>query len=225
MNDNKGLLELLNTGDHSDYTITCGDINFKVHKLILRANSKSEFLKTCIDGPFAEATQNTLVVKETTPAAVSILLLCIYGGADIDSYNIHKLFDSTFPHVEESTEFIEDLVSAYVLADRFLMADAKSGLVHDIYHEIDMNFDESADEHVAHNLKCIYAAKTSDDSQLRNTIMELCIENRASPLLHKDHAVRKLVEELDPRVWAVGFQIARGLDSQMLAMFATTEPH
>lgn len=56
---------LLASGSLSDFTITCAGKSYKVHRVLLMCHS--EYFKTCFEGQFKEAREDTIDLKVRYP--------------------------------------------------------------------------------------------------------------------------------------------------------------
>ncbi|KAI1141088.1 hypothetical protein F5Y05DRAFT_423901 [Hypoxylon sp. FL0543] len=68
--------ELLETDFMKDAVVECGDRVWKVHKLILL--TRSEWFKKALCGPFKEAQENKVVIREQDPKHVNWVITWIY---------------------------------------------------------------------------------------------------------------------------------------------------
>lgn len=80
-------IELLETGELSDATITCGDTTWNVHKSII---SRCEWFKKALSGNFQEAWTNNVDIHadDFSPDLVDAVIRFIYSGAvDVEKLN------------------------------------------------------------------------------------------------------------------------------------------
>ncbi|KAF5989217.1 amino acid transport gap1 [Fusarium coicis] len=72
----EALANLLQTGDYSDLTITCGKDQYRVHKAIICP--RSSFFKAACDGKFKEAQTGKVDLRDDDPLAVSMMIEYLY---------------------------------------------------------------------------------------------------------------------------------------------------
>ncbi|PNP79249.1 hypothetical protein FNYG_07325 [Fusarium nygamai] len=72
----EALANLLQTGDYSDLTITCGEDQYRVHKAIVCP--RSNFFKAACDGKFKEAQTGRIDLPDDDPAAVRMMIKYLY---------------------------------------------------------------------------------------------------------------------------------------------------
>ncbi|KAF2679212.1 hypothetical protein K458DRAFT_315048 [Lentithecium fluviatile CBS 122367] len=65
-----------NSGDFSDFTISCGELTFKVHKMVLA--SCSEFFSACFRFPGKEADDSCINLPEDDPQMVRRMVIFFY---------------------------------------------------------------------------------------------------------------------------------------------------
>lgn len=130
---------LLKSGDHCDYTITCGGHEFKVHKIIIA--SKSKFFKVCTDGNFkvrplcysrtpisnlAKESNGVLDLPEQEPRILARALMYMYTG-DYKEETISDVWpalkrDSHDEEVDHKA-VMEDAIKLYKFADALALPD------------------------------------------------------------------------------------------------------
>ncbi|KAK4443089.1 hypothetical protein QBC34DRAFT_431077 [Podospora aff. communis PSN243] len=112
-------IEFFETGFLSDCTVKCGDRVWKLHKLILCANSK--FFKAAFTGGFEEANTGELVLRELDPAKVDDALRFVYAG-NLDHLN--NTFNFKSGNVaKDICDMLKAAMSLYSVA-QFLRLDA-----------------------------------------------------------------------------------------------------
>ncbi len=101
--------KLLELEELSDFTIRCNDVEFKVHKLILCA--QSEYFKVLCIGNGVGKPKLSLTVHSKTPKVVEYALNCIYtiGRGNVD-YNI-------------LIKRLSDMIDIYLLLDEWGITD------------------------------------------------------------------------------------------------------
>jgi len=78
-------LDLLDSGNYSDFTIIVGEANIKAHKCILA--QQSEYFRAMFECGMKEATNSEMVVKDFSSAVVSTALRFLYTGCMHKSFN------------------------------------------------------------------------------------------------------------------------------------------
>lgn len=195
----------LQSGELSDFTIQCNQVEFKVHKIVMVVQSGSPYFQRCIQGPFVESKDNKLVINDTEPEALAIIIAAIYLR-DLPALLTMR---SKFPKLSFSDRFpwLECLIEAYALADRFLLFHFKAVLTNEILKltAVRMCGDE---EKFCNTLTLIYETAQEHMSPLRARITAMCVANRDRKILQQGCRARKIVEEYDGQAWMVGLEVA-----------------
>ncbi|KAK3196782.1 hypothetical protein K4F52_000126 [Lecanicillium sp. MT-2017a] len=89
------LVQMMNSGQYSDMSLSCNGEIFKVHKAVVVG--QSDVIKAAAEGNFREARTNNIALDGYQPAGVKRLVQFLYTG-DYDDPDQH--FDGTF-HVKE----------------------------------------------------------------------------------------------------------------------------
>lgn len=226
------MAELLQSGDFSDFAITCKDVSFKVHKNLLSV--QSPYFKTLVGEGFAEGATGVAEFKETTPLAVAMLISIMYlgrPGAALDV--VYELWSQKFSqpvralqNTDSSTsalnEFFElefkTLVEVYVLADRCLLSHIATPISDYIVTYLESNLlaqgpsskpGVPAQQSLATALRQIYTTVADTDENLRVRVTSKCILHMGSVVSKKD--ALKVIEEFDAQTWKACKMVARGL--------------
>lgn len=114
-----GLASFLKSGQYADFTITCGQYSFKVHKVVLC--SKSRYFQK-------ESTEKVVVLEDQQPIMIARMLQYLYD----DKYDVSNMASALFeifdnagpPDYLDNAVFVQDLefevhANVYALADRF----------------------------------------------------------------------------------------------------------
>lgn len=93
--------QFLSTGDFSDFTIVCGDREFKVHRVVLCAQSRY-FRAACKEESFKEGTSRRLELQEDPEVFEGVLSFLYTGDYKIPG-NDEKVQDCNVSASEEET--------------------------------------------------------------------------------------------------------------------------
>ncbi|KAJ9194940.1 hypothetical protein DTO027B5_5637 [Paecilomyces variotii] len=184
-----GLLgKLLEDGSYSDFTIRCGDREWKVHKAIVC--SQSDIFDTAINGKFREAETGIITLHDDEPEIVDYLITYFY----------HHTFDDkdavlpTPPHEQKSERLrlfsgeskadnpvrIPDSLKVYAIADKYMVGTLRV-LAHTRFeHWCATNW------HTESFLLCvreIYERKTGNYEDLHEAVL-IPMANQIEDLLH-----------------------------------------
>ncbi|KPI36468.1 uncharacterized protein AB675_2886 [Cyphellophora attinorum] len=165
-------MELLKTGQYSDFTIRCGDKTFAVHKNIIAL--KSEYFCKAIDSGFKESVENEITIQEATPIAVGVMIVFLYlcehsSEAKFDAImeDLLAVFPSTFTYEEcGKTTRLEDVLAVYLLADRLLVPELRDIADKDIGAQLRLAWDIDR-ESVSYLVDKVYTTIPSTDTCVR----------------------------------------------------------
>ncbi|RBQ77366.1 hypothetical protein FVER14953_12944 [Fusarium verticillioides] len=102
----EALANLLQTGDYSDLTITCGKDQYHVHKAIICP--RSNFFKAACDGKFKEAQTGKIDLPDDDPAAVRMMIEYLYHDTYVPvGAIIHREYCGMNTHLSE-TEYNDE---------------------------------------------------------------------------------------------------------------------
>ncbi|KAM0716713.1 hypothetical protein Q7P37_008158 [Cladosporium fusiforme] len=106
---------LLESGIFSDLTITCQGYEFRVHKVILCA--QSEYFRKLLTGPFKEANSDTIDFPEDDPYDLEMLIYFLYNS------RLHYGGD------QDAIYVLELDVRLYMIADKYDVAPVRTHML------------------------------------------------------------------------------------------------
>ncbi|KAL1999358.1 hypothetical protein VTN02DRAFT_4640 [Thermoascus thermophilus] len=127
---NKLVGQLLESGQYSDFTIICGDREFRVHQAIVCPQSKI-FERACT-GKFVEASTKTMTLVQEDPAIIALMIDYLYTHSykDTDDEEDDWDFSDTLkPQDDEKKEEparVPTCVRLYAVADKYMIPSLKS---------------------------------------------------------------------------------------------------
>lgn len=214
--------DMLQTSIFSDFVVECASVIFKVHKSQLFA--KSSYFKALFSGPYEENANAKVVLKDTTPTALGMLLLIVYvaeGGQWLDQ--VYKMWpylqkiaekEVTSDHWAEREEYLKEhfalefrtMIDVYCLADRLLMEDVAAAAAKFItnyirccgFSKIPTGFD--LEQVLGH----IYSATGSEDEKLRAETTLICVQQYE--VMKESPAIKTIPEENDGYVFSVALR-------------------
>ncbi|KAF5631134.1 amino acid transport gap1 [Fusarium tjaetaba] len=103
----EALANLLQTGDYSDLTITCGKDQYRVHKAIICP--RSNFFKAACDGKFKEAQTGEIDLPDDDPTAVRMMIQYLYHDTYVPPKAIiHRDHNGTIDAHLSETEYNDE---------------------------------------------------------------------------------------------------------------------
>lgn len=181
---------MLESGQLSDFTITCQGHKWQAHKIILI--TKSEFFRAAILSGFSEATKSTMDLPEDDPAIIARLLLHMYTGeypTTLPTNPMSQLAAVKDQEPGSASEATEFAVKGHLVADLFA-ACVKYGvptlqkLTAIALREAYTTHWEDVEEHVLGipaifdiALK-IYTNTPDNERALRDTLVDAILEDR-----------------------------------------------
>ncbi|KAL2005433.1 hypothetical protein VTN00DRAFT_2644 [Thermoascus crustaceus] len=122
--------QLLESGQYSDFTIICGDREFRVHQAIVCPQSKI-FERACT-GQFVEASTKTMTLVQEDPAIISLMIDYLYSHSykDKDDEDDDWDFSDTLrPQDDEKKDEpprVPTCLKLYAVADKYMIQGLKS---------------------------------------------------------------------------------------------------
>ncbi|KPI36916.1 uncharacterized protein AB675_6036 [Cyphellophora attinorum] len=242
--DEEQTVDVLKTGKYSDFTIKCGDKSFAVHKVVIA--SHSDFFRAAIESGFKEATENEIIIRESTCVAVAMVITFLYfltnddySGLQTNRYmalrrQFYKAFRDKFKEKEwkKNTAF-GDALDTYLLADRYMLTELKEAADEEIGHWLEYQWHNPLT--LQASVEKIFTATSSTDNHVRPNltvwiISHTCIVQRIlglpislKPLQNYDK-ILGLGETHDPEGMRTGIRLLKRLHRSQLSSAEMTEP-
>ncbi|KAK5701084.1 hypothetical protein LTR17_022915 [Elasticomyces elasticus] len=159
----KGAADLFHTSKYSDLTVTCGGLEWNVHKSIIC--TQSDFFAKACDGSFREAKQARIDLSIDDHQAVAALLYFFYHGDYCAAETHSEDFSPMMLHVK-----------LYIMADKCFSERLRQVSLSKLVSDMSTGYKTHA---FADTVAEIYAT-TSSDSQLRSLAVKVTKEHASS---------------------------------------------
>ncbi|KAK4891416.1 hypothetical protein LTR27_009911 [Elasticomyces elasticus] len=145
----KGAADLFRTSKYSDLTVTCGGLEWNVHKSIIC--TQSDFFAKACDGSFREAKEARIDLSSDDHRAVAALLYFFYHGDYCAADTHSEDFSPMMLHVK-----------LYIMADKYFSERLRQVSFSKLVFDMGMGYKT----HAFADTKAEIYATTSSDSQL-----------------------------------------------------------
>ncbi|KAJ9606899.1 hypothetical protein H2200_008909 [Cladophialophora chaetospira] len=187
-------LNLLESGKHSDLTIDCQGVQFKVHRVLV-----------CPQSPMIDAAMSRIKFPEEDPDILARVILFMYTN-DYDDKSLPKFYSHLYLD-DESLGLRKCLnVNAlvYKTAEMLGLSDLQTVASARFMRDAQVAFDMDGFEQPA---ELLYENTRMDDRDLRFKVTQLCIENH--DLLEIRPKTLAVLQHHEPNVWHVTVELMR----------------
>ncbi|KAK4939979.1 hypothetical protein LTR10_019831 [Elasticomyces elasticus] len=216
-------LDLLKSGQYSDFIIHCQGYEFKLHRAVVCV--ASPMLNKACSGSFKEAKEGRIDLSEDDPAILARVILYLYTN-DYDVADLPAFFEGMIRNTGSQTAQTD---SSDGSANRITYSPELLRVIALVYKSADMlgierlKVDASARflalaktvcnmAKFAEPLKVMFDSTRENDLHLRVPVLTLCLEKYAA--IAKHQSIVEVIMQYEPTVWSIKKSLLKSAKSE-----------